>query len=565
MSCKNPRAWRFTWEAQSHSPILKLYLFGSFANCYNNLDIQLNISESSLLVNWFRDDDNTALVSLRVPIPKLLLIDPDSILTFNAFHDHILVKLVLLLPVNHPIFSHFTLTQDGPQNHVLDSIKPLVMDSDVKRLSLIKGVHFYCRSCSTRLTATPIRDFVEMPSTNWRESADNWFGGCCCSFGGASEKLVDKYADAYTCTKGICLLNSTAVTLCKDDLLGRKFADDLDGIQRYEREKDISGFNDLSKQQMTVFDISCDNDNGNLLGADALRKSSELHSDNLCESIKCDVKESESNKLLGVPASEALENIASRLGCCHLTHSAQDYVETSLDEVSQHALAGLKTTKSIESLVNRRSLLNGILGDVFMAKSYNHSVDIEWKQFVCPQCSTLLGAYPCIDGKLPIDDGVRLFKCYLSTSLPVGTTDDLFRQYTLERMFANMLMESAQEELSFRTVVKDLTTKSPMLQVVLVNPDSWCCSGTCFGSECSPESVPKLELRPAIKVLFSDCSDKISQLRVFEDWSKNNVADEVFMLPFLVESLIKTMTSKKELLPPSCTLFDGLSSSFMLR
>ncbi|KAL1074155.1 hypothetical protein V6Z11_D11G270200 [Gossypium hirsutum] len=34
------------------------------------------------------------------------------------------------------------------------------------------------------------RNFVEMPSSDWREVADNWFGGCCCSFGGISEKLV---------------------------------------------------------------------------------------------------------------------------------------------------------------------------------------------------------------------------------------------------------------------------------------------------------------------------------------------------------------------------------------
>ncbi|XP_065851295.1 uncharacterized protein [Euphorbia lathyris] len=565
MSSENPRQWRFTWEAQSHSPILKLFLSSSFSkpsiHC-KNLDVQLNISRSLLLVNWLQDD--TGIISLRVPIPKLL-IDPDSPLTFRVFDDHIQVKLVLLLPVNHPIFTDLTLSDDGAENEVSDSVKPLVMDSDMKSLSSMKGVHFYCRSCSTRLTTNLIRDFVEMPSVNWREMADNWFGGCCCSFGGASEKLVDRYADAYTCTKGICLLNSTAVTLCKDDLLGFKFAD-WDGIRRYEHKKEFSVLNDISKKQMTGpdslpgKDIICDGDSENLFDADGIRKSSDLDSDNLGENIKCEVKESEANRLLGVPQSEVFENIASRLGCCHLTHPAQDHVKTNLHEVSQHALADLKTEKAVETLVNRRSLLNGFLGDVFMAKSYNHSVDIEWKQFVCPQCSTPLGAYPCVDGKLPIDDGVRLFKCYLSTSLPVGTKDDLFRQYNLEKMFANLLMESAKDELSFRTVVKDLTTKSPMLQVVLVNPDSWCCSGIC-DSEYSTESVPKLELQPVIKLLFSDCSNKIPQLRVFEDWSK----DEVYMLPFLVESLIKTITSKKELFPPSCTLFNDLSSSFMLR
>jgi len=36
---------------------------------------------------------------------------------------------------------------------------------------------------------------VEIPSVNWREATDNWFGNCFCSFGGVSEKLVNGYAN----------------------------------------------------------------------------------------------------------------------------------------------------------------------------------------------------------------------------------------------------------------------------------------------------------------------------------------------------------------------------------
>lgn len=79
------------------------------------------------------------------------------------------------------------------------------------------------------------------------------------------------------------------------------------------------------------------------------------------------------------------------------------------------------------------------------------------------------------------------------------------RKYTLERMFSSQLVESAKEELSFRTVVRDLRSKSPMLQIVLVNPNSWCCSGDCLDTESTMDSVSKLDLNPVIKVLFEDC------------------------------------------------------------
>lgn len=74
-------------------------------------------------------------------------------------------------------------------------------------------------------------------------------------------------------------------------------------------------------------------------------------------------------------------------------------------------------------------------------------------------------------------------------------------------MFTNQLLESAKDELSFRTVVRDLKTKSPMLQIVLLNPNAWCSTGYCLGKGASMEPISKLDLQPIIKVLFSDCSN----------------------------------------------------------
>lgn len=81
-------------------------------------------------------------------------------------------------------------------------------------------------------------------------------------------------------------------------------------------------------------------------------------------------------------------------------------------------------------------------------------------------------------------------------------------------MFTNQLLENAQDELSFRTVVRDLQTRSAMLQIIVLNPSSWFCNGYCLGREKTTEQVAKVDLFPTIKVLFSDCcSSKKSQFR----------------------------------------------------
>lgn len=78
---------------------------------------------------------------------------------------------------------------------------------------------------------------MEMPSVDWVDVADNWFGGCCTSFGGAGEKLVSQFISAYGRLEGTSLLDATAITVETDYLeanlmfqvacspLGRDFVD----------------------------------------------------------------------------------------------------------------------------------------------------------------------------------------------------------------------------------------------------------------------------------------------------------------------------------------------------
>ncbi|XP_058227838.1 uncharacterized protein LOC131336142 isoform X1 [Rhododendron vialii] len=579
----NPRKWRFTWEAQSQIPTFKLLLFNPDTNtkpstqCHD-LKVNLLLQQSLLTLTWF---EAGAEVSLRVPIPRVL-VDPESPLQCRALDDHIEVKLVLLLPVDHPILtsldSVLNLSDDESRRRESpspDYSRPLSMESDVESLSSAGEVQFYCRSCSTQLTRS-LRLFSEMPSTNWREVADNWFGACCCSFGGVSEKLVINYATSYGSPPGVCLLSTTFVLLCKDDLVDCKFL--------------LSHRNEQHESETVVTAYKCLKgmlDNGSnqerVAGCDNYHKDSMLRFD---ENLSCsDRDEGMLAVNLGIQVSEKESNVETLSCMFQALEFSKDFVSApgfSVDmtghkltneigdccssQVSGSLPKEHKTATYVELLENQKSFVNGFLGDVFMARSSNLSKDVQWFEVLCPQCSSLLGAYPSGNDHVPLDGGVRFFKCYISTCLPVGGSNDLFRKYSLERMFTNQLLENAQDELSFRTVVRDLQTRSAMLQIIVLNPSSWCCSGYCLGTEKTTEPVAQVALFPSVKVLFSDCcSSNKSEFRMIEEWVTKNEVDEVFMLAHQIKELIKCLELAKDRYPLSYASIQGLMLSSMAR
>lgn len=66
-------------------------------------------------------------------------------------------------------------------------------------------------------------------------------------------------------------------------------------------------------------------------------------------------------------------------------------------------------------------------------------------------------------------------------------------------MFASRLLENAEDELSFRTIVRDMQTKLPVMQIVVLNPNSWGCAGSLHPAE----PTNKLVMYPVVRVLFS--------------------------------------------------------------
>lgn len=265
-----------------------------------------------------------------------------------------------------------------------------------------------------------------MPSVDWREVADNWFGTCCCSFGGVSEKLVARYANCYKCDEGICHLSSTTVTLCKDDLVEWKFPDWVRGKCNESGLDftDDNGFGDVSLDSGSKCKgvITCDDSSEETHTSDGKSRFTHPKNDNVAAKLRCGVNEEETNddpSFCLLQESGILKDVASTPGCCA-------HVETHvLNHVDKDSIHHVSETEEIKA--NQKFLLNGFLGSDFMVRSFNQSVEVEWIEYVCAQCSSLLGVYPYCNGNAPVDLGVRLFKCYISNCLPVGGSADLFR------------------------------------------------------------------------------------------------------------------------------------------
>ncbi|KAG0480770.1 hypothetical protein HPP92_011628 [Vanilla planifolia] len=505
----------------------------------------LRLDESILIVSWRLDegDGKNREVFLRVPVPRVL-IDPECSINVNVMCDHIEAKLFLLLPVDHPVTEGLSrlLGADSDQR------VPLLLGSDIENLSS-EGVNFFCKSCSTKLTRKPVRYFMEMPSMNWREVADNWFGACCCSFGGSSEKLVSKYFDNVGSTEEICMLDKASIVVHKHLLEGYSF-------QAY-CGKNLSGDNlgrtpldpgvESSKMNDSIY-MCCESVSRGeftVSAADNVDSPSMVHGDQLIMQ----------NGYHRTQVLESMNEMTSKndFPCCNTgkTHNASLADGRSESEDSNTPYITLQSRKAY--------------GNGFMIISSNHSSNVNWVEFSCKHCTSPLGSYPSAQNLLfPADGGIRLFKCYISTSLAIGGSNDAFKMHTLERIVANLLLEGSQDELSFRNIIIDLRTKSPRLQIVLLNSNAWCFSGHCVEGALTIEHSA-ICMRPVVKFLFSDFSASTEAFSKIEEWSARIHTEEVYMMTREIEELTTLLKSSIAKLPRSCSSFQGMSLSFLER
>lgn len=205
---------------------------------------------------------------------------------------------------------------------------------------------------------------MQMPSLNWRDVAENWFGNCCCSFGAAAEDLATQYLNSFNVSSEIGLLNSASITISKDSLHGYP-----QNPASKEPSLDVLNTNHANPEVPILDYCNCSHDDAQ--GPEGVAPTSE----------KQDLNHTTSN--------------------CDVSHGPDRYDERSI-----------------------------YFGGAFVHNEANMSKNVEWSEFCCEMCLSPLGSYPCqkdMGNAGTIDGGVRLFKCYISTSTPVGGPGDAFR------------------------------------------------------------------------------------------------------------------------------------------
>jgi HECT-like Ubiquitin-conjugating enzyme (E2)-binding len=213
---------------------------------------------------------------------------------------------------------------------------------------------------------------VQMPSSNWRDVAENWFGNCCCSFGAAAENLATQYLNSFNLSPEIGFLSSMSITVSKDSLHGYPH-----NPAHQEPSLDLLEINHANPK--LPFLVSCNGSHDDAHGPDEV----------------ADI----SNK----------EHRIHTTSNCNVNNGPDRY--------------------------NGRNIY---FGGGFVHYEADISNDVEWVGFCCETCSSPLGSYPCqkdMGNAGAIDGGVRLFKCYISTSAPVGGPGDVFRLVMISNYF----------------------------------------------------------------------------------------------------------------------------------
>lgn len=293
------------------------------------------------------------------------------------------------------------------------------------------------------------RKIMEMPSVDWEDVADNWFGGCCTSFGGAGEKLVSQFISAYGRLEGTSLLDATAITVETDHLeadlvsqvacsaLSRDFVAIKEAILDVSVEKDhttgkikMNNSEEQAKitathaQPPTILEegpsVSSSETNAvspqtNQLVTSQMETDTDVYFEK-SENDLCVENKGKSKKEVDLSLGD--------LGHCCCVNGSNGKVE---DNPSQMSLENEKKQNMLEIKRDYKLTKTISLGSSFVVKASNLLNDFEWVELFCGRCSSPLGSYPSQCSLVPADGRVRLFKCYTSTEIPVTGPHDAFR------------------------------------------------------------------------------------------------------------------------------------------
>ncbi|KAL3688774.1 hypothetical protein R1sor_015083 [Riccia sorocarpa] len=612
------RSWRFAYEALTHVHSMRLFLFNptlTFPLRCQSLRAFLQptspFSSSPVVVcRWSSPEGESHTV--YVPMP-FCLIDHSAPFVVQCRADFIEVKLKLL-PFGGSFldgltflgFSHrgIPIMRDGTQQ--TDAQKrdeaPFSLASDAELLASKPDVSFYCRSCCAKLTSRPLSRVLELPSMEWRELADHWFGTCCCSDGAKTESLVAQFQQLMTPARGLCLVGSTICIIHSDDLNTGEGSSGSGGKVDAGEELPRSAVIIPEIIKKPINPTVARSSQRLVVGEGPAALATEASETDFCGSEVTSLGTEDDVSVESKHATYQEESLNSddAVGLGGEDHSMGEVVEQAHDCATHCASRhGAKVPLAVaDSGAGTKPMANG-----FMSGPSAASNSPTWIPVHCNSCSSLVGVTSKEEG------GIQLFKCHVSTDESGGGPEDIFRYHTLERVFCNELLVNTESNSSYRYIIRGANTKVPLLQLVLLNHESWNCSGSCLGEVSSAsddghdssrtkeaslyleddddyeednymvsspetellvgagkEEFPPAFLEPVMKVLYLDISNfSPEDMSAVEEWAEKNQADDIYMLESEILSLTKSLHENERRFPASCATFEQFRSSFLTR
>lgn len=530
MKCS--QSWRVAFEASASLKVLRVFLSRNETNPAERCRIAnaqlLATRPPSLLCDW--QTDLGQKLSLHVALP-LCLVDQSAPVSVLVRTDHLELKLKLL-SVNETLL---TLLKDNVAVKHLESNGPLCLESDARLLASEEAVVVRCKSCSASLMRTPLRKFLELPSVDWQELSDNWYGGCCCEDKARSRSSVLRCGGSLIPPAGTCLVGPSFCVVDGSDALGDVA---LKGLSQFREQS-------LGSEEVTHGPTS---DSGSGCNTIHPQADQPWHGD----------------------AGLDEKDVAS---CDEVSYS------DDRDDDVRHSHHCLATNLWADPPQHPAWKGREALGKAMAVQPLPGKCG--WTRFLCHSCSSLVGEVSELQQHGNPVHELRFLKYHISTDKDVGSRGDLFRRHTVQRVVANQILSRVEGDATYRFIVRDRHARTPLLQLVVLNQEQWICvqtedlhpemvggdnekrmGGNCFvghGWDTAPD-----HLQPVIKIRFRDCSSLTgNDIKTVEDWARLQQAEDMYLWGEDAIGLIETLNQTSAHFPRSCQCFEQFVVSYM--
>lgn len=270
------------------------------------------------------------------------------------------------------------------------------------------------------------RRVIEVPSLDWREVSEHFYGNCCCaSFGAQAELLAARFQQLLTSSQGTCLVASTTCIVHKGDVITSE--GDRDALS------EPVAANHIGVETSHVHISDCEGRKEKAIGSSKTNScagdhfdsnGSEHHSNKLAVTLESELNHHQNGgdgRTTGSVAEEIQEVYVSGNKVSPGGFESKTHEDTAEEPYCSSSCSRNSASSEFFSLKEGKEASPESLGNGFMTGSQNEVLD--WDPFFCRSCSSLIGARRVDSSK----NGLQFFKCKISTHESVLSSSNIFR------------------------------------------------------------------------------------------------------------------------------------------